>query len=80
MADDHIYKCRSGFYTAMLNTLSPWQRTEFAYLGLVTHKEGWSIGWAWHIDGRSIDRSDDAFDLMDFPQSAAIAETVAADG
>lgn len=76
------YKTVSPNFTAVVNADAayPWQRNDFAYLGIVTHKDGWSIGWAWHLDGRSIDRNDRAFDLIDFPQDRAIAETVAADG
>lgn len=66
--DRLTYKCRRGGYTATLNTqASPWQRSEFAWLGIITHRDGWSFGWAWHLDGRSIDDADDAFDLIDFP-------------
>lgn len=42
-----------------------WRRSEFAYLGTID-LGGEVFGWAWHADGRSIDRDDRGFDLMDF--------------
>ncbi len=68
---------RWGGYTANVN---PGDLRGGMYSGTVTMENGSVIDWKWHADGRSIDRHDSGFDLIDFPQSAAIAETVTADG
>lgn len=66
------YRTRGGGRVARLNgSPFPWDRTEFAWLGTITFDEGHVIGWAWHLDGRSIDRDDDGFDLIDFAQEKA---------
>lgn len=75
------YRTRVGRYIARVDRDWRWRdRTDFAWLGTIDFGGGRIIGWAWHLDGRSIDRSDDGFDLIDFPQERVIAETVAADG
>jgi hypothetical protein len=77
------YRTRVGTYVAQINgghVYGPWQRNDFAWLGTMTDSNGHSWAWAWHLDGRSIDTADRGFDLIDFPQAAALAETVAVDG
>ncbi len=80
MAEDRIYRTRVAGHAVRLNGPYPWARTDFAWLGTIDFGGGHVIGWAWHLDGRSIDRDDGGFDLVDFPQDAHLAETVAADG
>lgn len=45
-----------------------WSRDDFAYLGLVRCGNGRPFAWAWHEDGRSIDRFDRAFDIPLIPR------------
>lgn len=58
------HKTRLG-HRVRLNQFA-WSRADFTYLGKVYFSNGHSIGWAWHHDGRSIDREDRGFDLVDF--------------
>jgi len=50
-----------------------WNRADFALLGTICLNDNSYIGWAWHADGRSIDRHDRAFDLIDFKPAAEAA-------
>lgn len=58
------YQTRVGGHPVSLTAVGPWQRTDFAWLGTIDLGEGHVFGWAWHLDGRSIDRADTGFDLV----------------
>lgn len=55
-----------GGYRAVIDRTHRWNRTDFAYLGLVTpaYAPNRPFAWAWHEDGRSIDRDDRSFDIQ----------------
>jgi hypothetical protein len=80
MPDRPAYRTRVGGYLATLNHIRPWGFQRSIYLGTITINPDWIFGWAWHLDGSSIDTEDNGFDLVDFPQAEAFLETVAADG
>lgn len=62
---ERTYKTKGSGYAVKLNGFQ-WDRADFAWLGTIDFGDGRVIGWAWHLDGRSIDRGDRAFDLADF--------------
>ncbi len=74
-ATAYEFKTRGG-QNARLNSAYPWERGEFAWLGTVELDTGSVIGWAWLLDGRSIDRSDREFDLVDFRFIGPVAHPV----
>jgi hypothetical protein len=80
MAEGRRYRTRVGGYRVRLNSGYPLGCAGFAWLGTIDLGDGHLIGWAWHWDGRSVDPIDGGFDLVDFPQERALAETMAADG
>lgn len=59
------YQTKVGGYPVRLTAVGPWKRTDFAWLGTIDLGDGHIIGWAWHEDGRSIDRGDRGFDLVE---------------
>jgi hypothetical protein len=67
----HAHSCKTKIgYRAIVN-LHPWKRDDFAYLGVVEVNGAFRLPWAWHADGRSIDREDRGFDLVDLSAEAA---------
>lgn len=71
-------KTRCGLWAHI--RMRPWKRTDFVYLGTIEFadvvKGRHYEPWAWGADGRSIDRDDRGFDLLDFkytPPSATDA-------
>ena len=63
-----LYLTKNG-HSALLSPMC-WDRIDFAYLGVID-VNGQPIAWAWHENGRSIDRDDRAFDLVGFPVGVA---------
>lgn len=59
-----LYLTKNG-HSALVNP-TLWNRIDFAYLGVIDIN-GCPTAWAWHENGRSIDRDDRAFDLVGFP-------------
>lgn len=66
------YRTKLGNYLAQVDSAGPWDRADFAWLGTIDLGDGLVIGWAWHLDGRSVDRCDSGFDLVGFPKPDAI--------
>lgn len=70
IADDYTAYTKLGHRAHV--DLRRWNRSEFAYLGwIILEGVNNRVPWAWHADGRSIDREDRGFDLVNF---AGVAE------
>lgn len=79
MSDFDTYRCQTRLGHWAEVRLRRWQRADFQYLGTITIANGYdkphTFAWAWDEDGRSIDKEDRGFDLVDFKPALGVPDT-----